>query len=223
MIRKNPDTPKGWTPVLSKAINILKREIEGLKATVFLKKIMNLRNRKRFATNLVATFAVLATLSVIVIVIALYGYFDKQVESEFRKKILAEKGQVEIILNNRISRISNMLKDLGADNIIRVTVMLDGKSQLEERIAEVYPSRQGVYFFVKKHNDMAVTPQTYPDVSQSLIDFALKRYPYGEILEDNGESLSPLRLRSPACSSRRHSRRCPARSARACACLAAYG
>ena len=26
--------------------------------------------------------------------------------------------------------------------------------------------------------------QTYPNVPQDLIDFALKRYPYGEILED---------------------------------------
>ena len=170
----------------SKAINILRRETERLKETVFLKKILKLRNTKRFATNLVATFAVLTTLSVIVIVIALYGYFDKRVESEFRKKILAEKGQVEIILNNRISRISNMLKDLGSDNIIRVTVMLDGKSQLEERIAEVYPSNQGVFFFVKKHNEPSVIPDAYPNVSKDLIDFALKRYPYGEILEDNG-------------------------------------
>jgi len=172
--------------VPSKAINILRRETERLKETVFLKKILKLRNTKRFATNLVATFAVLTTLSVIVIVIALYGYFDKRVESEFRKKILAEKGQVEIILNNRISRISNMLKDLGSDNIIRVTVMLDGKSQLEERIAEVYPSNQGVFFFVKKHNEPSVIPDAYPNVSKDLIDFALKRYPYGEILEDNG-------------------------------------
>jgi len=172
--------------VPSKAINILRREAARLKETAFLKKILALRNTKRFATNLVATFAGLTTLSVVVIVIALYGYFDKRVESEFRKKILAEKGQVEIILNNRISRISSMLKDLGADNIIRVTVLLDGKSQLEERIAEVYPASPGVFFFVKKHDEPAVIPAAYPGVSHDLIDFALKRYPYGEIVEKNG-------------------------------------
>lgn len=167
-------------------IKFIRGQIERLKETVFLKKILNFRSRKRFATDLVATFAVLATLSVVVIAIALYGYFDKRVESEFRKKILAEKGQVEIILNNRISRISNMLKDLGSDNIIRVTVMLDGKSQLEDRVSETYPSSQGVYFFVKKHGENSVIPEFYPNLSANLIDFALKRYPYGEILEDNG-------------------------------------
>ncbi len=129
----------------------------------------------------------LATLSVFVILVALYGYFGKQVELEFRKKILAEKGQVEIILNNRISSISGMLKDLGSDNIIRVTVMLDGKSQLEDRVSEFYPSREGVYFFVKKQSENTIIPDTYPNLSKKLIDFAQRNYPYGEVLEDDGK------------------------------------
>ena len=99
-----------------------------IKPDLLLKKLLSFKNKKRFSTYLVTTVVMLATLSVFVILIALYGYFGKRVESEFREKILAEKGQVEIILNNRISDISGMLKDLGSDNIIRVTVMLDGKS-----------------------------------------------------------------------------------------------
>jgi PAS domain S-box-containing protein len=149
--------------------------------------LLKFRHKKRFSTYLVATFVTLATVSVFVILIALYGYFGKRVESEFRKKILAEKGQVEIILNNRISSIAGMLKDLGSDNIIRVTVMLDGKSQLQERVSEFYPSREGVYFFVKKQGDNSVIPETYPQLSTKLIDLVQKRYPYGEVLEDKGK------------------------------------
>jgi PAS domain S-box-containing protein len=155
----------------------------------FLTKILNFKHRKRFSTYLVTTFVVLATLSVFVILVALYGYFGKQVEAEFRKKILAEKGQVEIILNNRISSISGMLKDLGSDNIIRVTVMLDGKSQLKDRVSEFYPSREGVYFFVKKQSEESVIPETYPNLSQKLIDFAQKTYPYGEVIDDGNTHL----------------------------------
>ena len=161
--------------MFSKARNIILSRLEQLRASAFLKKLAEFRNRKRFSTYLVATFAVLATLYVIVIVIALYGYFDKRVEAEFRKKILAEKGQVEILLNNRISGISNKLKDLGADNIIRVTVMLDGKSQLEERIAKFYPAKEGVFFYVKKEGEGSVIPGSYLNISEKLIDFALKR------------------------------------------------
>lgn len=158
------------------------------KKTTFLNNILDFRNKKRFSTYLVTTFAVLSTLSVIVIVIALYGYFDKRVESEFRKKIQAEKGQVEIILHNRISSISSLLRDLGSDNIIRVTVMLDGKSQLEERVSEFYPSKEGVHFFVKKQGENTVIPKSYPDVSENLIDFALERYPYGEVVNEDQDT-----------------------------------
>ncbi len=150
--------------------------------------LLKFRHKKRFSAHLVTTFVALATLSVFVILIALYGYFGKRVESEFRKKILAEKGQVEIILNNRISSIRSMLKDLGSDNIIRVTVMLDGKSQLQERVSEFYPSREGVYFFVKKQGDNSVIPETYPQLSTELIDLVQKTYPYGEVLQDEGKN-----------------------------------
>ena len=169
--------------------NIISHGFARIKNASFLNKILNFRHRKRFSTYLVSTFVVLATLSVFVILVALYGYFGKQVEAEFRKKILAEKGQVEIILNNRISSISGMLKDLGSDNIIRVTVMLDGKSQLKDRVSEFYPSREGVYFFVKKQSEESVIPETYPNLSQKLIDFAQKTYPYGEVIDDGNTHL----------------------------------
>ncbi len=146
--------------------------------------MLNLRNKKRFSTYLVTTFIVLATLSVFVILVALYGYFGKRVESEFRKKILAQKGQAEIILKNRISNVSGMLKDLGSDNIIRVTVMLDGYSQLQERVSEFYPSREGIYFFVKKQGEDSVIPETYSQISAKLMDFVQTKYPYGEVWVD---------------------------------------
>jgi PAS domain S-box-containing protein len=165
-------------------MNSIKRAIGRIKESEFLKKIRYFRNNKHFSTYLVTTFAALATVSVVVIVIALYGYFDKRVEAEFRKKILAESGQVEIILNNRISSIDSLLTDLGSDNIIRVTVMLDGKSQLKERVSEFYPSREGVHFFVRKQGEKTVIPESYPAVSKNMIAFALKRYPYGEVMEE---------------------------------------
>ncbi len=184
------DWPKkyGSSIALTEKKNIFSHGLAQLKNTGFLKKILNFRNQKRFSTYLVTTFVVFATLSVLVILAALYGYFGKQVESEFRQKILAEKGQVEIILNNRISSISGMLKDLGSDNIIRVTVMLDDQSELEDRVSEFYPSKEGVYFFVKKQNESSVIPDTYLNLSKKLIDFAQKSYPYGEMFEDDGKT-----------------------------------
>jgi PAS domain S-box-containing protein len=150
--------------------------------------MLKVKNKKRFSTYLVTTFVTLATVSVFIILIALYGYFGKRVESAFRKKILAEKGQVEIILDNRISGIASMLNDLGADNIIRVTVMLDGTSQLKDRILEFYPSSEGVYFFIKKQGEDSVIPAAYPQISAKLVNLAQQSYPYGKILVDRGKN-----------------------------------
>ncbi len=178
----------GKTMVLTEKKNSFSHGLTQFKNFEFMNKFKNVRSRKRFSTYLVTTFVVLATISVLVILAALYGYFGKEVESEFRKKILAEKGQVEIILNNRISSISGLLKDLGSDNIIRVTVMLDGQSQLEDRVSEFYPSREGVYFFVRKQSENIVIPSRYPNLSQELIRFAQETYPYGEVVEDKGHT-----------------------------------
>ena len=174
--------------VLTKTKIIVDRLYQRTRSALFLENILNFRNQKRFSTYLVTTFVVLAILMVFVILIALYGYFGKRVEAEFRKRFLAEKGQVEIILNNRISSIRDALKNVGSDNIIRVTVMLDDKSQLEERVSEFYPPRHGVYFFVRKQYEELIIPQTYPSLSRNLIGFAEEKYPYGVLLKDKGQT-----------------------------------
>ena len=86
---------------------------------------MKFKNRKRFSTYLMTTFVVLVTLSVVIILATIYRYFGKKVESEFYEKLQAQKGQVEIILKNRLALITEKLDNLGSDNIIRVSIMLD--------------------------------------------------------------------------------------------------
>ena len=126
----------------------------------------------------------LVSLSVVIILGTVYRYFGKKVESEFYEKLRAQKGQVEIILTNRISSIISLLKDLSSDNIIRVTVMLNTTSNLEERITQFHPSDSGVYHFVKKVGEKSIIPQTYPDLSEKIIKYAMSEYPKGEMVAD---------------------------------------
>jgi hypothetical protein len=100
------------------------------------------------------TFVVLVTLSVVILLATIYRYFGKKVESEFYEKLQAQKGQVEIILKNRIALITGKLDNLGADNI------------------------------VKKIGEKSIVPQNYPGISRQAIDFVLTEYPNGEVLED---------------------------------------
>lgn len=147
-------------------------------------EFLKFTGKKRFSTYLVTTFVVLVTLSVAIILTTIYRYFGKKVESEFFEKLQAQKGQVEIILKNRLSLIAEKLAILGSDNIIRVTLMLDVKSNLKDRITQFYPPQDGVYHFIKKVGEQSVVPADYPGISSQLIDFALTEYPGGEVLED---------------------------------------
>jgi PAS domain S-box-containing protein len=144
---------------------------------------LNLRNKKRFSTYLIATYVILATVSVVVILAALYVYFDTRVESEFYKKIRAQRVQGELIINNRIADIKDVLKNLSLDNTLRVTLMLGAKSKLKERIMQFYPAEDGVYYFVKKSGEKAYFPEKYSGISEETIDFAAARSPAGKILK----------------------------------------
>jgi PAS domain S-box-containing protein len=145
---------------------------------------LKFRGKKRFSTYLMTTFVVLVTLSVVILLATIYRYFGKKVESEFYEKLQAQKGQVEIILKNRIALITGKLDNFGSDNIVRVTVMLDDKSNLENRITQFYPPKDGVYHFVKKIGEKSIVPENYPGISRQVIDFVLTEYPNGEVLED---------------------------------------
>jgi len=145
---------------------------------------LNHKNQKRFSTYLIATYVILATVSVVVILAALHIYFGTRVESEFHKKLRAQRGQVEIILNNRIADIKDILKNLSFDNTIRVTLMLGAKSQLTERVTQFYPSKDGVYYFVKKSEGKIFFPDKYSKISKKTIDFAAAKLPEGKIFKD---------------------------------------
>jgi len=145
---------------------------------------LNNKNQKRFSTYLIATYVILATVSVVVILAALHIYFGTRVESEFHKKLRAQRGQVEIILNNRIADIKDILKNLSFDNTIRVTLMLGAKAQLTERVTQFYPSKDGVYYFVKKSEGKIFFPDKYSKISKKTIDFAAAKLPEGKIFKD---------------------------------------
>ena len=70
------------------------------------------KRKKRFSTYLMTAFVFLVSLSVIIILGTIYRYFGKKVESEFYEKLRAQKGQVQMILNNRISSIISSLNDM---------------------------------------------------------------------------------------------------------------
>ncbi|MGD2096250.1 MAG: PAS domain S-box protein [Desulfobacterales bacterium] len=149
--------------------------------------MLKFKHNKRFSTYLMTAFVVLVSVSVVIILATLYRYFGKKVEAEFYEKLRAQKGQVEIILNNRMAGIQSALNELRSDNIIRVTVMLDDTSKLEDRITQFYPPINGVYHFVKKVGEKQILPEKYPGMTEEIVNYAMTEYPRGKIVQDQGK------------------------------------
>jgi len=140
--------------------------------------------RQRFSTLLTTVIVVLATVSVIVILLVLGSHFNAGVEREYRKKLHAQKGQVEIRLQNRFADIQKRLRDLAEDNAVRVTMMLDAGVQLEERLLLNYPPENGVYFFVKKKGRTQTLPRSYPGMSKNVVAAAVEDFSRGFAIRD---------------------------------------
>ena len=103
-----------------------------------------------FSTHLMTSVVILVTGSVALISIVLSIYFSQRLESEFKKKILAQKGQAETILKNRLADIEKRVHALSTDNSLRVTMMMDDTIQIEERAKQFYSEIQGLSFYIKK-------------------------------------------------------------------------
>ena len=158
-----------------------------LQEKIFENKAVATRAGRRFSTVLMATIIALATLSVILVLGVLNRHFNRRVELEFENSLNAQKGQVEILIQNRIANIRKALEEFSDDNTIRVTVMLGVDKQLTERITQDYPVLNGVYFFVQKRGNPGISPLRYDDLPAEIIENALKTYPWGDFVYDGNQ------------------------------------
>jgi PAS domain S-box-containing protein len=143
-----------------------------------------LKNRLRFSTVLMVTIMVLVLVSVVLLLGVLTQHFSERVEQEFQNKLWAQKGQVEILLRNRLVNLQKILKDLSSDNSIRVTVMLGAGSQLQDHILQSYPPRNGVYHFIQRYGDPLIYPESYPGITSAFVAATLKRMSKGDVADD---------------------------------------
>jgi PAS domain S-box-containing protein len=137
---------------------------------------------RKFSTMLMTTIISLVTLSVVILLYVLNSSFNNRVEEEFRKKLQAEKGQIELLIKNRLNEVNNLLKELSNDNTIRATMMFDDQSRLSERIRQKYKPVSGAYQFIQREKSGLITPQTYKSLSKETVLSAFSIRPHGEVL-----------------------------------------
>jgi PAS domain S-box-containing protein len=142
------------------------------------------------------TIVILVTGSVALISGLLYIYFGKRLESEFNKKVTAQRGQVEIILKNRLAEVENLLKILSSDNAIRFTMKMGKNSKLEDLIKHFYPGNKDVYFYIRKQSDQTVYPKVhaFPKDVMDILDLPRVN---GKIIEDGDKTGLIWRFNAP--------------------------
>jgi PAS domain S-box-containing protein len=143
--------------------------------------------QKRFASFLLTTIVSLVTLSVVLISTGLFVYFNQMLRSEFNSKLLAQKGQAELLLKNRIAEIKRQTINLSFDNTIRVTMMLGVTPQLQERLEQLYPAHDGMYLFVQNIGEKVFYPLKYPDLPKEEIVEIFANSPAGEFFVKDGK------------------------------------
>ena len=156
------------------------------KLSVFLHRThrSRIRTDRRFSTVLMTTIITLVTVSVVVVLIVLNNFLGERVVEEFQKKLLAQKGQIEILIQNRISEVRKLLEDFSSDNTIRVTMMLGAKSKLTDRILQFYPSKNGIYPFIQQKGAQSFFPETYTGLSKNCALYAFNTLPQGDIYKE---------------------------------------
>ena len=138
-----------------------------------------------FSTYLSIWVALLVTGSVILVSNVLYLYFTQRLESEFEKKISAQKGQAETILKSRLADIEESLTALSTDNSLRVAMMMGDTIPLAAKAKQFHSDIPGVSYFVKKAGQPQIYPTVHPDRSDQILALAGAK---GEIVEENGQT-----------------------------------
>lgn len=135
---------------------------------------------KSFSKYLTLTVVTLVTGTVILISALFFIYFATRLESEFREKMLAEKGQVEIVLENRLNSIYNGLQKISKDNTIRFTLMLDDEAQLKKLIEQIGRTENGVTHFIQIQDSGTIISNTDKRFSLDQIKYFFREQPQGE-------------------------------------------
>lgn len=143
---------------------------------------------RRFSTVLMLTIISLVTLSVVIVLFILNRFFDERVEKEFLYKLNAERGQVEILIKNRIEHINKLLEDFSTDGIVKFAIKYE-PSNLSKHIA---PPSSGIYTFIQMMDSGLVIPKGYDGLSKEMTLNIFNERPRGDIILDNKPRLTWL-------------------------------
>jgi len=129
--------------------------------------------------------------SIFAVSFVLYSNLNKNLSREFEDRVAAESGEISQILKNRLSMVKNRLKELTADNTVRVTLMLGADQQLQEYLDKAYGSEAEISFFIAREKPEKVFGASNRDSSPEKITNLFNAASHSEkIWKDIGNGFS---------------------------------
>jgi len=125
--------------------------------------------KRHLSFYITAVITSIVICSILAVSFGLYSNLNKNLNREFEDRVAAESGEISQILKSRLSMVKNRLKELVADNTVRVTLMLGADQQLQEYLDKVYGSEAEIRFFIARGKPEKVFGVSNRDSSREKI------------------------------------------------------
>ncbi len=131
---------------------------------------------KSFSRFLCSTLVLFEGVSLSLTVGILYGILSNTITREHSNAVQAEQTEVSMVLQDRLNGLQSRLRELSLNNTVRVSLMLNVKSQLAELMEQHYAPSNGMYFAVIE-KDAPVSLPNIPEKIQSVLGPYLQELP----------------------------------------------
>ena len=148
---------------------------------------------KKFSVFLMKVLTGLTICSLLIVMTVMYGILSKSLTKEFYQRVDAEKERASNKLESRFNTIKNEIQVISLDNVIKVSLMLGVKNQVNEKIKNYYSDSNGIKYFIEDYKDGSFIPEM-PE-SLKPLKTNLKNIPNGIsenklFIENNGRNFS---------------------------------
>ncbi|MCP4745303.1 MAG: response regulator [Desulfobacteraceae bacterium] len=104
---------------------------------------------------------ILQGLSLAVVIFFLYGLLDDAMEHEYINQLSVQQAELRIYLSNRITHIQTRVREISANNNLKVSLLLGLHSKVSGIMESLYPAADGAYYYLR----YAASGMYCPDLS----------------------------------------------------------
>ena len=108
-----------------------------------------MKKHRSFRRFLFLMVFILQSLSLTVVIGFLYAMLDRSMKQEYINHVNAQQAELRIYLSNRLNHIRSRVEEIGNNNNIKISMLLNLYPKTVTILNELYPSTDGAAFYVR--------------------------------------------------------------------------